>query len=163
MSHPLSSGPADPSSVTTLTEQMMRDGSVFLRRIGDALPGFFWTATPDGRLHYASQGWLDYAGTTLDAILGDGWQRLIHPDDLQRSVLAWAAARATGSPYNIEFRLRAYDGTYRWFLIGGRALRSQAGKIIRWLGMNIDIDDQKRAEAELRRLNETLEQRIEQR
>jgi PAS domain S-box-containing protein len=159
----LPSGSTDPSSLGGLTEQMMRDSVAFVRRIGDAMPGFLWTATPDGALDYASQLWLDYAGTTLEAMLGGGWRKSIHPDDAQRAGLALAAARASGSPLNTEFRLRAHDGTYRWFLISGRVFRNNAGKVTRWVGVNVDIDDQKRAEAELRRLNETLEQRVEQR
>ncbi len=149
--------------MTTLSEQAMRDSVAFLRRIGDAMPGFLWTASPDGAIDYASQHWLDYAGAGLEAVLGDKWQDFVHPDDLQRAVLSFAAARASSSPFNIEVRLRAHDGMYRWFLVGARAFRNSAGTLTRWVGVNVDIDDQKRAETELRRLNETLEQRVDSR
>jgi signal transduction histidine kinase len=75
----------------------------------------------------------------------------------------WAAALAAGDPYEAEFRLRRADGVYRWHIARAVAQRGEDGAILRWIGTNTDIDDQKAATAALANLNSTLEQQVEER
>jgi len=115
------------------------------RFLAEAIPVQVWTAQPDGALDYVNQRAIEYFSRTAADIVGDNWQQVIHPDDLDACLERWQRALGTGEIYEVEFRLqRASDETYRWHL--GRALpmRDAEGRIIRWFGTNTDIDDQKR-------------------
>ena len=78
---------------------------------------------------------------------GDRWGGVVHPDDLERAVAAWSKAVREGATYEIEFRLRNAAGLYRWHLARAMPIRDEAGKVVRWIGTNTDIDDQIRIEA----------------
>ena len=144
-----------------LADDAMRANSAWLRGLADTIPGFVWAADPAGRLVQATSSWVDDPGNSADTTLGDGWAAFVHPDDLAPVVDAWARSVATGALHNIEFRVLGPDGGYRWNLVRASPVRDEAGRIIRWVGLNVDIDDQKRAEAALQALNETLEQRVD--
>jgi PAS domain S-box-containing protein len=111
-----------------------------------------WTATPDGRLDYVNHRAVSYFGLPMTALIGDGWQSQVHADDLLHAGTRWARSLVSGEPYEVEFRLRAADGEYRWHLARGTAQRSPQGAVLRWFGTNTDIEDAKRNEAELQRL-----------
>ncbi len=131
------------------------------RFLSELIPQIIWTARPDGYLDYYNQQWFDYTGMTLEETQGWGWQPVLHPDDVQPCLDAWKHAVQTGEIYEIEYRFkRASDGQYRWHL--GRAMpqRDAEGRILKWFGTCTDIDDQKRAQAEIQQLNETLERRV---
>ena len=119
------------------------------RFLAEAIPQQVWTALPDGKLDFVSERVADYFGTSQEQILGDGWQHVIHPDDLPAAVAAWTRALQTGAEYEIQFRLRRYDGAWRWHLGRARPMRDHRGTIVRWYGTNTDIDEGKRARDEL--------------
>ena len=75
----------------------------------------------------------------------------MHPDDLNGLAETWQRIMASTTPGEAEARLRRSDGTYRWFLFRANPLRDQTGRIVKWYGVNTDIEDRKRVEAELRR------------
>jgi PAS domain S-box-containing protein len=85
-------------------------------------------------------------GFTQEDLQGEGWQRMLHPEDRERVLNAWRESVRTGTPYEQEERHRGADGQYRWFLARGVPLRDSTGRIIRWYGTNTDIEDRKRAE-----------------
>ena len=142
------------------TEAALRASEASLRGVADALPGFLWTAGPDGRLDYASQAWFDYAGTTLEQTLSWGWAEFIHPDDVPALKLAWTTALAQGVPYSQEFRMRRHDGHYLWFLGRATPVRDDTGGLTRWIGMNVGIEEQRQTRAALESLNAELEARV---
>ena len=74
----------------------------------------------------------------------------IHPDDRRRLVEDWQSRLASGTPVDTEARIRRFDGSYLWFLIRGNPFKDEWGKIIKWYGTNIDIQDRKKAEEALR-------------
>jgi len=82
---------------------------------------------------------------------GEEWQRMLHPEDRDRVLNAWRDSVRNGTPYEQLERHRMADGQYRWFLSRGVPLRDEQGRVLRWFGTNTDIEDQKRAEGELRR------------
>src|SRR5262249_672561 len=90
-------------------------------------------------------------GIALERLQGWGWADAVHPDDLPGLAQAWKALLVAGTPGEAEARLRRRDGEYRWFLFRADALRDQHGSIVRWYGVNIDIEDRKRAEESLQR------------
>ena len=91
---------------------------------------------------------------------GDAWNGIFHPEDQERAWEVWRHSLATGEPYQIEYRLRHHDGTYRWTL--GRALPmvDDQGAITRWIGTCTDIHEQKLASEEREVIAQELSHRI---
>ncbi|MEO8337334.1 MAG: PAS domain S-box protein [bacterium] len=135
----------DARAEAEATRELLRASEERYRFLAEAIPVQIWTAQPSGALNYVTQRVADYFGTTTERVLGEGWQGVIHPDDLATVVERWTHSLTTGAPYQVEFRLRRADGAYRWYL--GRALPQLdgEGKVVQWFGTNTDIDDQKRA------------------
>ncbi len=123
----------------------------------DAIPLMAWCSLPDGYVDFLNQRWLDYTGLSLDEALGWGWKATIHPDDLERLTDRWRALLVSGRPGQMEARLRRFDGEYRWFLFRAEAMRDDLGTIVKWYGVNTDIEDRKRAESLLAAEKRTLE------
>jgi PAS domain S-box-containing protein len=142
-------------------KEALKKSEQHFRALADAMPQIVWTARSDGLIDYYNQRWFDYTGVTNDQTLGWAQELMLHPDDVQKCIDRWTHSFTSGEPYQIEYRIkRASDGTYRWFLGRALAIRNESGQIVRWFGTSTNIDDQKRAEAEIRKLNETLEQRV---
>ncbi|MBV9124816.1 MAG: response regulator [Planctomycetes bacterium] len=118
--------------------------------LAEALPQLVWTARPDGWANYFNTRWLEYTGLSLEQSQGWGWHWAVHPEDLSACLDRWQQALATGKPLEIENRLRAAHGAWRWFLVRGVPIRDPQGRILQWLGTCTDIDDQKPAQATLR-------------
>lgn len=125
--------------------EALRASEARYRFLAEAIPVQIWTAQPNGALDYVSQRVADYFGTSVEHVLGEGWQNVIHSDDLPSVVERWTHSLSTGTPYQVEFRLRAADGSFRWYL--GRALPQldEQGNVVQWFGTNTDIEEQKRA------------------
>src|SRR5947208_2385761 len=122
-----------------------------LRLVVDTTPAFIHTARPDDYLDYFNRGWLDFLGKSPEEVCGWRWTESIHPDDVDEIVQKWRAALASGEPLEVEARVRRPDGSYRAFLHRKLPLRDEQGKIVKWFGSSIDIEDRKCAEEQLRR------------
>jgi PAS domain S-box-containing protein len=122
-----------------------------IRLIIDAVPAQIWTESPEGVVDYVNRRWIDYTGMTLEEAVGSGWNRMVHPDDLERVLTNWRKLVAEGQPREIESRLRSSDGEYRWFLSRCYPLVDRSGHILGWYGSDTDIHDLKQAEETLRR------------
>jgi len=122
-----------------------------IRLIIDAVPAQIWTESPEGVVDYVNRRWIDYTGMTLEEAVGSGWNRMVHPDDIERVLTNWRKLVAEGKPREIESRLRRYDGEYRWFLSRCYPLVDRSGHIQGWYGSDADIHDLKQAEETLRR------------
>jgi PAS domain S-box-containing protein len=114
-------------------------------------PALIHTALPDGNIDFFNRRWLEYLGLTLEDVQGWRWTAAIHPEDVAGIVEKWRRSLATGEPFEAETRVRRADGAYRWFLHRKVALRDKSGKIVKWYGSSIDIEDRKQAEDALRR------------
>ncbi len=121
-----------------------------LGRVVDALPGLVWTALPDGRSDFFNQRWRDYTGLSFDEALGEGWFATIHPDDLPDVLERWNAMLESGQPGEVEGRVRRFDGSYRWFHFSAAPIADDTGRIVKWCGINTEIEDRRRAEEALR-------------
>ncbi len=137
-------------------EKALQESEEAFRALAESVPQMVWMCTPDGLNVYFNQRWVDYTGLSLEESYGRGWNTPFHPDDKQPAWQAWNHAVETADTYNIECRLRRADGIYRWFLTRGVPLRDSTGNVVKWFGTCTDIDDLKRAEAELHRLNRAL-------
>jgi two-component system cell cycle sensor histidine kinase/response regulator CckA len=132
-------------------EEELRESEERFRQLADAMPQIVWSARADGTIDYYNDQWYSFTGFDRDQDLAQMANLILHPDDVARRNAALADAIATGSAYELEFRLLDHStGNYRWFL--GRALpaRNEAGDIVRWFGTTTDIDRIKRLEEFLR-------------
>jgi PAS domain S-box-containing protein len=121
-----------------------------LEQLIDAIPALVWAAHPDGFTDFLNKRWLEYTGMSEGQATGWGWTAAIHVDDRERLVGYWRTALTSGAPSETEARLRRADREHRWFLFRCEPVRGVSGEIVRWLGVNTDIDDRKRAEQALR-------------
>ncbi|WP_010489067.1 PAS domain-containing protein [Pseudomonas sp. S9] len=112
----------------------------------NAVPGFLWSAAPDGGVIFINQRWCDYTGISLENARGIGWTASIHPDDAETLGTYWHGLLQSGQQGEFEARLRRFDGVYRWFLIRAMPQYDEAGTLLRWYGENTDIEDRKQAE-----------------
>jgi PAS domain S-box-containing protein len=120
----------------------------------NALPTQAWYARASGGLAFVNGATADYLGLPSDHPLrsaGDfeaPWDThlvFLHPEDRPTSSRNWAEQIRTGSPREDQFRILGADGKYRWFLSRAETLRDSDGQVRYWVGVNIDIDDKKRA------------------
>src|SRR5882757_282304 len=132
-------------------EEDLRASERKYRHLVDTTPAFIHTALPDGSLDFLSRGWLEYGGLPQTDFLDWRWTAAIHPEDVEGFVDKWRAALASGEPFVAESRVRRSDGEYRWFLQRNVPLRDETGKIVKWYGTGIDIEERRRAEESLRR------------
>jgi PAS domain S-box-containing protein len=127
-----------------------------LRALIDAIPQQIWSGPPDGSLDFCNARWRSYMGFTQEELQGEGWQRMLHPDDREWVLKAWRESVMNGTPYEQEERHRGADGQYRWFLARGVPLRDSRARIVRWYGTNTDIEDRMRAEEALQEAQDKL-------
>lgn len=131
-------------------EEKLRESEEDLRYTVELNPQVPWTANPDGEITDFSERWLELTGLTRSQALGKGWTQAPHPDDLPAMVAAWSHSITTGTPYDLEHRIRLADGSCRWMRSRAFPRCNQQGEIIRWYGTTEDIDDRKRSEEALR-------------
>jgi PAS domain S-box-containing protein len=117
-----------------------------LRTLAETIPQLVWSCRPDGTCDYLSRQWIVYTGIDEADQLGLGWLDVLHPDDRDRTYECWNAAVEDRGVYDIEYRLRRFDGAYRWFKTRGTPVRNEDGAVVRWFGTCTDIEDQKLAE-----------------
>ena len=120
------------------------------RSLVESLPQFVWSAGLDGTGDYVSNQWAQYSGVPTPELLSGGWLKTIHPADRDRVVARWSDAVSQTERYEMEYRIRARDGTYRWFMARGTPVRTcEEGPVTHWLGTSTDIEDQKRSKEHL--------------
>jgi PAS domain S-box-containing protein len=130
-------------------EDAVRKSEDRIRLIIDTIPTMIWSVLPDGAIDYINQRWLNYSGLSWEQFSKDSMDP-IHPEDIPIVKEKWLASITTGKPYKGEMRLRRFDGEYRWFLVRTSPIRDEQGNVVKWYGVSIDIEDSKRAEAELK-------------
>jgi PAS domain S-box-containing protein len=121
---------------------------------------FAWTADASGQRTWFNKRWYDYTGTTLEEVEGTKWQKLVHPDHIERVNTRIRESHESGKPWEETYPLRSRDGNFRWFLTRAVAIRNANGDVVRWFGTNTDVTRQVEAEKALRLLNESLEHRV---
>lgn len=129
------------------------------RFLAENIPVQIWTALPNGLLDYVTEQTASRLGLTAAELLRDGWQNVVHPDDLGLAVQRWTQALATGEAYEVEFRLKLASGSYAWHLARAIAQCAPDGRILRWLGTNTNIDELRE---ERRRIQALLDEVVEQ-
>jgi PAS domain S-box-containing protein len=147
----------------TVASGMLRESEERFRLIADSAPVPMWVTRLDRTRAFANEAYLEFVGVGYDEALVFDWRTILHPDDMARVVRESIDGEASLKPFVLEGRYRRADGLWRWVRSESQPRWDPAGKHIGFIGVAHDITLAKEAEIELRRLNETLEQRIDER
>src|SRR6188768_2577916 len=132
------------------TVEQLRENRARFKTLAESLPQLIWTCLRDGYCDYLSRQWLDYTGRSESQQIGSGWLEQVHPEDRVKVHTEWSRVVGSGDTYDISFRIRRFDGVYRWFKSRAVPLRDPAGRILKWFGSNTDIEDFVVAERKLK-------------
>ncbi|RJS18408.1 hybrid sensor histidine kinase/response regulator [Corallococcus sp. H22C18031201] len=128
------------------------------RRLTESLPEAMWAARADGTLTYANRAWRDYTGRHSERTLSLAtFLEDVHPADRERLRTTWTQAVRYGLRVEREFRLKRFDGVYRWHMARAVPERDEDGRVAGWLAVATDIDDKRRAEQSLASFKATLD------
>jgi len=154
---------APPESGVTATaraEKALMEGEERFRNIAQTMPAFLFIATPELEWQYVNPAFYQYTGLPEGEGLGSGWLSVLHPDDAREYRRLLALSMQTGSPFELEFRLRDAAGAYQWFLSKAEAITSSTGQASKWFGSCISIDARKMAENRQNLLLTELQHRV---
>ena len=144
--------------VATLIEQRQRverslqESEERFRVMANTAPVLLWMSGPDKLCTFFNQGWLAFTGRTMEQELGNGWAEGVHPDDLNHCLEIYHAAFDARERFEMEYRLRRYDGEYRWVFDTGAPRTAPNGEFLGYIGSCLDITDRKGAEESNRAL-----------
>jgi PAS domain S-box-containing protein len=145
-----------PKALLAANENALRESETRFRELADNISQFAWVADAKGWIYWYNRRWHDYTGKTLEEMEGWDWQKVHHPEHVDRVVQRIRQSFETGTPWEDTFPLRSKDGNYRWFLSRALPIRNEAGDVIRWFGTNTDVTEQIEAENALRESEEEL-------
>lgn len=140
-----------------LRQEVRNEGDLYFRQTCDAMPQLVWVTSPSGYHEWYSKSWYEYTGTDEVDSRGVGWQISIHEEDFPEAAKRWSYSLRTQELYETAYRVKRWDGVFRWFL--GRALPMrdpETGKTVKWFGTCTDIHDQVEALANSRRAQSQL-------
>src|SRR4029453_10414210 len=133
-------------------EKALRESERSLRSAIDGIPGLVAILTPDGDVEAVNRQIYEYCGQSLEELKNWGTNETIHHEDLPHVAEVFTRSIASGIPYQIEQRLRRFDGVYRWFDNRGIPIRDDSGRIARWYVLLTDIEDRTQALAQLQQM-----------
>jgi len=136
-------------------EAQLRESEDRFRNMANTAPVLLWTTDRGKSCEFVNQGWLEFTGRPLKEIVGDGWLQDVHPEDLQHCMEILDAAFDAREHFEMEYRLRRYDGEYRWVMHRGVRRRTATGDFPGYIGSVVDITDRKQVEEGARALAHT--------
>ncbi|AKK24926.2 bifunctional diguanylate cyclase/phosphodiesterase [Pandoraea oxalativorans] len=151
-------GAREPLILTMITdvtelrhaERRQRHSEAHYRALVDLLPQVVWVADARGQVTEIGPTWSRLSGRAAEAAYGSGWESAVHAQDLPRVRRQWRTSVTSGAPLDVQCRVRAADGTFRWVRNRAAARRDARGRIVAWHGLLEDIHERKRAELALR-------------
>jgi PAS domain S-box-containing protein len=146
----------DARDALRASEAALRESERQLQQIVSSIPGLTWKADAEGNITFWSQSFLEYGGATNEEILGYGFMNYLHPEDHERVLEVWNGILQSGTQGESEVRIRRADGQYRWFLWRASPFFDGVGNVTQWFGINVDIENRKRAEENLRQSQNEL-------
>ena len=120
--------------------------------LANSAPVLLWMSGRDSLCSFFNAGWLQFTGRSMEQEIGDGWAQGVHPDDLQRCLEIYRSAFDARQSFEMEYRLRRYDGEYRWIVDKGEPRYDSNGEFMGYVGSAIDISQRKQGEDDLREL-----------
>ena len=138
------------------TEQALRESEARFRLVANDAPVLIWMADTSRLCTYFNKPWLDFTGRSLASELGNGWVHGIHAEDLEECLTTYTRAFDQRESFRTEYRLRRYDGEYRWILDIGVPRFNADGSFAGYIGSAIDVSAQRLAQETLDRLSGKL-------
>ena len=138
-------------------ETAIKESEIRFRLVADTAPVMIWMSGLDQLCTYFNKPWLDFTGRSVEEELGNGWASGIHPDDSQSCLDTYTHSFNRGEKFRMEYRLRRYDGEYRWIVDVGVPRFNEDHSFAGYIGIAVDITERKMAEQSLHELNRTLE------
>jgi PAS domain S-box-containing protein len=154
---------ADRSRVLQTVNIQLMHRNQELDAIFRTAPDIIFSRQADGSRDYISPRFYDYTGAASGSATGEAWEEYLHPEDKARVLDVWAHSVESGENYEVEYRLRAKDKTYRWFRARAVPIKSEDGKIVKWYGTCSDIQDSKVLEQSIRDSATELEKMVDSR
>ena len=141
-----------------VAESALRASEARYRALVDATSTLTWHCPANG-LHVAPQpAWMAFTGQGAEEMLGAGWAKAVHPDDVAQAALRWSTAVARDEPFFNEHRIRRHDGEWRWMRVRAVPVRNEQGQTIEWMGMGHDITDLRQIQLSLEEARRRAEQ-----
>jgi PAS domain S-box-containing protein len=137
-------------------ELELRESEKRFRLLADSSPSFIWMSGTDKRCTFFNQGWLKFTGRSMEQELGDGWTSGVHPEDLEHCRAIYSAAFDARVDFEMEYRLRRFDGQYRWIVDFGVPRFESDGTFCGYIGSCVDITERKTSEESLHTLTGRL-------
>ena len=144
------------ASAARALERAATAQTIELRQMAESLPYLVWGAKPDGAFDFLSRQWVEYTGIGEAEQLQWGWLDQVHPNDRDRVREEWRAAVKNRTRFDSELRIRDRTGAYRWFKARAAPVRDAEGRIAKWYGTSIDIDDLRRVEDQFSGVLQTM-------
>jgi PAS domain S-box-containing protein len=138
------------------TQQALRESEARFRNMADTAPVMIWISDESKGCTYFNEQWLNFTGRRIEQELGDGWSEGVYPADSENCLNIYKSSFDERRRFEIEYRLRRYDGQYRWILDCGTPRFSSDGMFLGYIGSCIDITERKQAEVALRKAHEEL-------
>jgi PAS domain S-box-containing protein len=150
-----------PTEITECkhVKEALTDGESRFRIIADNAPVLIWTAGLDNRCEFFNKVWLQFTGRTMEQEIGNGWAEGVHPEDLQHCLNTYQAAFDARQEFTMEYRLRRFDGEYRWLLDKGVPRYDELGVFLGYIGSCFDITERKRLNDQLR-ISESMKKAV---
>jgi PAS domain S-box-containing protein len=146
-----------------LAQAKLRESEQRFRLIADSAPVPIWVTKLDRTRSFVNRAYVDFLGVSAEEALAFDWRKALHPDDLPRILTQQQSGECSLKPFFLEARYRRADGEWRWLRSESQPRWDANGKHIGFIGVAHDVTAAKQGEIELRRLNETLEERIKER
>ncbi|MGC1968849.1 MAG: PAS domain S-box protein [Candidatus Acidiferrales bacterium] len=137
-------------------EQTLRESEERFRLVANKAPVLIWMSGTDKLCTFFNQCWLDFTGRSMEQELGDGWAAGVHPEDLARCLGIYSSAFDARVDFEMEYRLRRFDGKYRWIVDYGVPRFESDGAFCGYIGSCVDITDRKLAAESLEDLSGRL-------
>ena len=142
-------------------EDALRSSEENLRSILESIPENIVTADADGVNDYCNRHSMIFYGLPFYEVSGSGFKQVIHPDDVEKFAADVVHCIENSVPMDQPVRQRRHDGVYRWFRMRVNPAFDENGKVVRWYGLHIDIDDEVRALQDLQHAQDKLAQASE--
>jgi PAS domain S-box-containing protein len=137
-----------------IAEEYAKESEERFRYVADNAPVLIWISDATKKYIWFNRPWLEFTGHRLEQEVTEGWTQGVYADDLKHCVSTYNTAFDAHEEFSVEYRLRRFDGEYRWVLDSGTPRYSPSGEFLGYIGSCIDIHDRKKAEAENIRLLE---------
>jgi PAS domain S-box-containing protein len=142
-------------------ERALQESEQQFRLMADTVPATIWIANPDKQVTYFNKRWLEFTGRELEQDLGYGWTQLLHPDDRDRAMNVYQTAFEKHQPFQLELRLKRWDGEYCWSWMSGLPRFDNEGNFFGYIGSGLDITERKQAEEARRESEEGFRSLVE--